>query len=205
VPSLLNPSPRGDRRAVIADAAIRVLASAGGRGLTHRAVDRELRLPVGSTGNYFPTRAELLAVCAERLAQLDEAEADAASITSEGSISVEDAGARIGAFLRSRLQGAPRERQLARLELLLEAGRTESLALLFAALRTRFIGMAEALLAATGVIDAEGGARVLVAAFDGALFDQLLYPLSAATLDAVEEHFASLIVQVAAFDRTERV
>ena len=56
-----------ERRALLADAGLRVLADAGARGLTHRAVDAEAGVPTGTTSNYFPSRAALLAGLAERI------------------------------------------------------------------------------------------------------------------------------------------
>lgn len=56
-----------DRRIQLADAGLTVLAAAGARGLTHRAVDRSATLPEGSTSYYFRTRAALLQACAIRL------------------------------------------------------------------------------------------------------------------------------------------
>ncbi|HEY5787928.1 MAG TPA: TetR family transcriptional regulator, partial [Microlunatus sp.] len=44
------------RREILLDAAIRVLGERGIKALTHRAVDVEAGLGVGSTTNYFPTR-----------------------------------------------------------------------------------------------------------------------------------------------------
>lgn len=58
-----------DRRSRIAEAAVRVLATEGLRGLTHRAVDREAGLPSGSTSYYVSTRTALLQLVAERLAE----------------------------------------------------------------------------------------------------------------------------------------
>ncbi|MGH4031528.1 TetR/AcrR family transcriptional regulator [Actinomycetota bacterium Odt1-20B] len=55
-----------DRRERLRDAAIEVLAEAGGRGLTHRAVDTAAEVPSGTTKNYFPTREALLRTAAER-------------------------------------------------------------------------------------------------------------------------------------------
>lgn len=57
------------RPQVLADAAIRVIAHDGMRGLTHRAVDREAGLPQGSTSYYASTRAALLDLIAARLAE----------------------------------------------------------------------------------------------------------------------------------------
>ncbi|PUA80122.1 TetR/AcrR family transcriptional regulator [Nocardioides currus] len=55
------------RRTDLADIAIGVLAREGSRGLTHRAVDRASGSPLGTTSNYFRTRAELVAGLADRI------------------------------------------------------------------------------------------------------------------------------------------
>ena len=57
-----------DRRILLADRGLTVLATAGARGLTHRAVDRASGIAEGSTSYYFRTRVALLRACAERLA-----------------------------------------------------------------------------------------------------------------------------------------
>jgi DNA-binding transcriptional regulator YbjK len=56
-----------ERRGLLADAAIEVLARDGSRGLTHRAVDREAEVPEGTAKNYFPTREALLEAVAWRM------------------------------------------------------------------------------------------------------------------------------------------
>ncbi|MEW2473573.1 TetR family transcriptional regulator [Micromonospora gifhornensis] len=55
------------RRAALADAGLRVLAAHGARGLTHRAVDAEAGVPVGTTSNYFRSRDALLGALGERI------------------------------------------------------------------------------------------------------------------------------------------
>jgi AcrR family transcriptional regulator len=55
------------RRDLLADAGLRVLAQAGARGLTHRAVDREADVPAGTASNYFRSRDALLGGLAERI------------------------------------------------------------------------------------------------------------------------------------------
>lgn len=55
------------RRAVLADAGIRVLAEEGARGLTHRAVDAAAGTPRGTASNYFPTREHLVAALVARI------------------------------------------------------------------------------------------------------------------------------------------
>ncbi|SCL16707.1 transcriptional regulator, TetR family [Micromonospora nigra] len=56
-----------ERRAALADAGLRVLAATGARGLTHRAVDAEAGVPVGTASNYFRTRDALLGALGERI------------------------------------------------------------------------------------------------------------------------------------------
>lgn len=45
-----------ERRTKLADAAVKVLAREGARGLTHRAVDAEAGVPKGTASNYFASR-----------------------------------------------------------------------------------------------------------------------------------------------------
>ena len=59
-----------DRRILIADSAIEVVARDGVRALTHRAVDSEAGLASGSTSYYCRTRAQLLALTVDRLTSL---------------------------------------------------------------------------------------------------------------------------------------
>ncbi|QUH01710.1 TetR/AcrR family transcriptional regulator [Saccharopolyspora erythraea] len=59
---------RGNRRELLAESAIEVLAREGGRGLTHRAIDREAGVPEGTTKNYHPTRSSLFIAVARHIA-----------------------------------------------------------------------------------------------------------------------------------------
>jgi DNA-binding transcriptional regulator YbjK len=71
------PTPRrrdGDeRRRELCDAAIRVLAEQGSRGLTHGQVDRYAEVPEGTTSYYYRTRAALLRGVGKRVAEIDVA------------------------------------------------------------------------------------------------------------------------------------
>ena len=51
----------------LTDTGLEILATRGARGLTHRAVDRASQSPSGTTSNYFPSRAKLLAALADRI------------------------------------------------------------------------------------------------------------------------------------------
>lgn len=62
-----------DRRTRILDASLAIVGEGGTRSLTHRGVDRRLKLPDGSTSNYFRTREALLDAAVGRLLELDRA------------------------------------------------------------------------------------------------------------------------------------
>ena len=49
-----------ERRTLLADAALRVLARQGSRGLTHRAIDTEAGVPKGTASNYFASRDDVI-------------------------------------------------------------------------------------------------------------------------------------------------
>lgn len=59
-----------ERRILIADTAIAVVAEVGIRGLTHRAVDASASLATGSTSYYARSKAQLVELTVERLASL---------------------------------------------------------------------------------------------------------------------------------------
>jgi DNA-binding transcriptional regulator YbjK len=144
------------RRARIADAALRLLAREGARGLTHRAVDAELQLPSGSTSYYFRTRAALLAAAAERMLELD--------MRDLARISADSAG--VSQLLERWLAPEGRERSMARMELLLAAARDPELGVMASA-RERFIDHAVAGQRGAAAHEARATATALVALVDG--------------------------------------
>lgn len=156
------PLPPDDRRLRIADAAIAELAATGSRGLTHRAIDRRLELPAGSTSYYFRTRDALIEAADERLASLDAADVAATDLSPDG----------IGALLDRWLSPANRDRLVARFELYLGAARERGHPL--QASRRRFLSRAESALARAGARDPRLGALSLVAMTDGLLLHAML-------------------------------
>ncbi|WP_203582043.1 TetR/AcrR family transcriptional regulator [Microbacterium hibisci] len=58
-----------DRRQLLADAGIAVLAADGMRGLTHRAVDARAGVPTGTASNYFRSREALVAALVQRIGE----------------------------------------------------------------------------------------------------------------------------------------
>ncbi|MEV6677282.1 TetR family transcriptional regulator [Streptomyces erythrochromogenes] len=175
----MSTPPPADRRTLIADTAIGLVAAAGLRGLTHRAVDGAAELPAGSTSYYFRTRTALIAACYQRLAELDLADVDGGSPPESAppapAVTPPDREAAAAALagLLYRWLTVGRERQLARFELSLEAARNPELqADLHRAgrgARARAAGIAEAL----GSDRPQEAAELLVAWTEGLLYDRL--------------------------------
>jgi DNA-binding transcriptional regulator YbjK len=159
------------RRDLLRDAALRVLSREGSRGLTHRAVDQEARVPTGTTSNYYRSREALLNALAERIDERlrpDDA-------TQERLARAKPSRARYVTLMKllvRRVLAKP-ELHLALIELKLEASRRPALR---EALRTTLARNFEADLTFHRRAKLAGGRRELVllhAAFDGLLLDQL--------------------------------
>ncbi|GAA1656393.1 TetR/AcrR family transcriptional regulator [Actinoplanes couchii] len=105
------------RRAELADAGLRVLADAGARGLTHRAVDTEAGVPTGTASNYFRSRDDLLGALGERIFERFAPDPDFTATDMTG-------------YLRYIVERTTREPFLTRalIELRLEAARRPGLA-----------------------------------------------------------------------------
>lgn len=58
-----------ERRRLLTDAGIAVLAVDGARGLTHRAVDARAGVPTGTSSNYFRSRGDLVTALADRIGE----------------------------------------------------------------------------------------------------------------------------------------
>ncbi|MFI7355303.1 TetR/AcrR family transcriptional regulator [Streptomyces avidinii] len=194
-------STTADRRTLIADTAIDLVAAAGLRGLTHRAVDGAAGLPAGSTSYYFRTRTALIGACYGRLAELDLG--DVGDLGDLGDLvgglgggRGRDPGGDLGGDPGGASPAAPpvadretaaaalagllhrwltvgRERQLARFELSLEAARNPDLEADFHRAGQGARARASGVLAALGAERPEEAAELLVAWTDGLLYDRL--------------------------------
>jgi len=153
-----------DRRTAIADAAIVLLSQDGMRGLTHRAVDRRLSLPDGSTSYYFRTRAALTSCAADRLVALDMADVDAAG----------DDARDVAQLLAHWMAAPQRVRLVARFQLFVEATRDPEIRALLAGPRQAFVAHATAAMHKAGAIDPKLAAVVLVSVVDGLLLNELI-------------------------------
>lgn len=174
------------RREKVFDAAIDVLAVGGGRGLTHRSVDKEAGLPDGTTSNYARTRQHLMVGARDRLV-LRQAETSAA-VTPPAPTTEAELVTALGALLDGRLAD-PRE-TIAHTVLLFEAVAHEELRAGLDAETTYWQETFASWLQALGASDPEAGAILILAYMYSLMFGECVDP--APDFDA-EEAFALLV------------
>lgn len=176
-PVAKNPARRDD----LCDAALAVIAEGGLRGLTHRAVDARAAVPMGTTSNYFPRRATLLAAVAERVfvrLQPDSAVLHALEAQPP-------TRALFTAYMRDivrRVRAEP-SMLIALMELRLEATRSADLAALLQPTLARAYRFDVDYHVATGLPGGEDEVALLHWAIEGLLLDEL-GPSMGARLDA---------------------
>ncbi|MBL7256883.1 TetR/AcrR family transcriptional regulator [Paractinoplanes lichenicola] len=173
------------RRDLLADAGLRVLARSGARGLTHRAVDQEAEVPAGTASNYFRSRDALFSGLGERIfARLAPTDDDVARLEQRGSMAD---------YLRDIVRRTTREPDLMRalFELRLEGARRPELGRMLAATLHRTYAEDVAFHASTGLPGGPFEIALLHYALDGLLFDLLSTSIGAdATTDQAIEAFA---------------
>jgi len=118
-----------DRKILILDTTLAVIAGAGLDGLTHRAVDAAAGLPAGSTSYHFPKKAALLAATADRLEALLGKDCDDLQVGFSERVAAQGMDAAIDYVGVELVAYADRERDLflARMELTLAAARRPEL------------------------------------------------------------------------------
>ena len=164
-----------DRRVLICDAAIRVLAGTGARGLTHRAVDLEADLPIGSTSYYARTRQALLDLVADRLVEIDLEDVGTPSAP----------GGDLAALLRVWSAPDRRAQVLARYELFLESARNPAVADRLRGPRERFAQVCQAALERADLAPSPQAGLLLTAAVEGLLLNEVM-GISDSVLPALE-------------------
>lgn len=159
------------RRDEVLDAAIRVTAANGVRGLTHRAVDIEGELPAGTTSNHFRSRQ---ALTTGTFARLGEIMAEIiAGVGSAPIRSVEDLIVTIGGSLGMSL-GPGRTIAAALAAMFTEAAIDESLHPTVLATNRLWWGAIERMLRDAGVTrDVENRAKYLLSYGNGLVVDQM--------------------------------
>lgn len=162
-----------DRARLLAGGAIELLATDGVHGLTHRRLDKALGIPPGSTSNVFRRRIDLLRAALDALVEQEMVVVyDALGDREPGPWSVDTAAEVFADVVDAWLLPANRTLLVARYTLILESSRSDELAPLLTAARSRFTALAELLCAAAGVGSEEASidpAIRLVAWADGVL------------------------------------
>lgn len=166
------------RRPLLADAAITILARDGGRGLTHRAVDREAGVPEGTTKNYHPTRHAILEAAAHRMAELHTAAVDRLRDTTPPGATPHQLRTLYPALIRRTIHGDPTP-TLAMLELYLEGVRRPAIRTALGAMATANAHAATELHHAAGVPSTTTDTATLDACLLGILITQLALPADA--------------------------
>ncbi|MFD0532165.1 TetR/AcrR family transcriptional regulator [Kitasatospora arboriphila] len=163
-----------DRRTLLADAALDVLADEGMRGLTHRAVDRRADLPTGTTSAYYRTRAALLTALVTRLVHLDQTELQTAAEQFPSIRTADELVADLVLLTRQRLTGQGRRRSLARHACAVESVRDPELREILVPRENAGREAVRLFLAGHGVEDVEGRTHTLLTCVDGLVFDRLV-------------------------------
>ncbi len=192
----MKTTPMTDRTIALADAALSVLETDGGRGLTHRAVDRRAGVPQGSTSNYFKTREALLEAALARLVDLEQPSVRAMeSLVPDGPYEPHRAAELVADLVRSWLAPDHSGLALARYELFLEARRRPEFRLALDEVRREYLLLVEQLLPTAGCRDPRRHAPQLLALLDGLVLNQLLQPATELDdddlVDQLERFFAT--------------
>ena len=175
---------------MIADTAIAVLEADGGRGLTHRAVDRRAGLPEGSTSNYFPTRESLLTAALHRVVEHERPAVEALeALVPGGPYEPPHAAELLANFVEAMLEPGRAGVNAARFELELEARRRPEFQRALNRVRREYLAITERLLPSAGCSRPHDHAPQLLVLLDGLMLNQLFEPASVLPRAALVEQF----------------
>lgn len=177
-------APNRERRDLLRDTAIDVLAEGGAHQLTHRNVDRAAELPVGTAKNYFPTRDALLLAAAERIYERYLADQDQLTVAMPTD---RDGLVAVLAELIRRGTGTDRPRLVALLELHAEAMRRPELSRLLARQTEIDFAMYERLHLAAGLPGTAARSRVLARTMQSTLLSLLTHPEDALAAQGLDD------------------
>jgi DNA-binding transcriptional regulator YbjK len=165
-----GPRPRGAaRRELLLQATLAVIGQAGADAVTHRRVAEEAGLPLASTTYYFESKEHLLTAAFEFAAERDLARLRDRT----GALGERPTVAEIVEVVAACGDDGDRGSLLAAYALLLEAARRPGLQALSQRWTDGYLEMIAELLRRTGSARPADDARLLIAAADGLLIDDL--------------------------------
>lgn len=159
---------------MLLDAAIQVLGERGVRAVTHRAVDAEAGLAIGSTANLFPSRDALFAAIVERFAERERRNFEDLAVTVSPR-SPADLGRALGLAVRDSV-GPNRTLTLSRYALLVEAANNPALREQIATTGARVGAWMTSWLWAIGARDPDRDVHLLGNYVTGMVLHQLAMP-----------------------------
>ncbi|WP_077077147.1 TetR/AcrR family transcriptional regulator [Mycobacterium numidiamassiliense] len=193
-----------ERRRVLCDAAVEVLAQEGARGLTHRKVERRAGLPDGTTSSYFPTRSALLRATAERVAELDVADFEAVTTQPSSEPAAATTLSLLAEMVMRSAAGPALNRSRARYELALHAHRDAVLRAAFDDAIAGFVALSEQAVTQVqpdGFIDrelVEQQARAVTTFINGVMVRQVLGPRPVDSAEELTRLLHALVAGIAA-------
>ncbi|MGW8592808.1 TetR/AcrR family transcriptional regulator [Dietzia sp. NPDC055340] len=173
-----------DRRMLIADSAIEVVARDGIRALTHRAVDSEAGLPSGSTSYYCRTRAQLVGLTVDRVTSLLRGFVEVSGIQELASTNADDVLGVLSRMIEALLADY-RGELAARSALIIElSGKEDTTDLVSSLLDPSDLTNA---LDATGMREPAVAAMDLLAVFEGLIWERTVGRLAGQAVDRAHD------------------
>ena len=185
-----------DRRRLIVEAALRVIARAGVNAATHRAVAAEAGVPLASTTYHFASKAEIVAEALELA--IDRSIAAVERCTAPPHPTTPAALADRLVELVHLLCGDDQAPLAAQYELLIEAGRSAGLRRVAERWGGAYMGGLREIVAAAGVPGPDQAADILSDLIEGALLDLVSFPRAGFAESALRPRIARVVAGLAA-------
>jgi TetR/AcrR family transcriptional regulator, regulator of biofilm formation and stress response len=188
--------PRGAaRRVTLIEATLQIVAESGADAVTHRRVAEVAGLPLASTTYWFDSKEDLLVAALRHAAEGDTARLRAFAERSRET--TDPVRAAVEAIVDPGNVGLPARRRslLAGYTLLLEAARRPALRNVSQQWTDTYLDVVGSMLSLAGSRDPDGDAKLLLAAADGLLIDQIALGDEADPKPRLERLAAALVAQ----------
>jgi DNA-binding transcriptional regulator YbjK len=184
-----------ERRRLIVEAALRVIARDGVSAATHRAVAAEAGVPLASTTYHFASKAEIVTEALELA--IDRSIAAVERHTGPPGPASPDALVDRLVELVDALRADDQAPLAAQYELLIEAGRSPALGRVAERWDGAYMSGLRAVVAAAGIPDPDGAADILSDLIEGALLDLVSFPRARFVEEALRPRLARVVTGLA--------